>query len=217
MTAARIEEIDVDNATLLVSGIDLLDGTPILDIKPYIPNYDAFVDARVPGWVGEEAGEEAGEEEEIEVSVTFEKRALQELRDLSSKSDLFSDSKAMQDTIRDVLLSDPRSRISKKHTEQTYSFTLDNIYVTCNFIQGKQERMARKAWLVTKVVERISPISQEKILDYLREEECGSGITVQKLTRIFYASPKEVADLVDLCVESGFIRMERNKLFLLKN
>lgn len=26
--------------TLLLSGVDLLDGTPVLDIKPYIPNYD---------------------------------------------------------------------------------------------------------------------------------------------------------------------------------
>ena len=72
MTAARIEEIDVDNATLLVSGIDLLDGTPILDIKPYIPNYDAFVDARVPGWVGEEAGEWGGDVEPFdEVRITI--------------------------------------------------------------------------------------------------------------------------------------------------
>ena len=34
------------------SGIDLLDGTPILDIKPYIPYCDAFPDAKA-GWVDE--------------------------------------------------------------------------------------------------------------------------------------------------------------------
>ena len=32
-------------ATLLVSGADLLDGTPILDIKPYIPYADCKIDA----------------------------------------------------------------------------------------------------------------------------------------------------------------------------
>ena len=30
---------------LLVSGVDLLDGTPILDIKPYLPYADSYPDA----------------------------------------------------------------------------------------------------------------------------------------------------------------------------
>jgi hypothetical protein len=33
----------VQNDTLYVSGLDLVDGTPILDIKPYIPAYDSPV------------------------------------------------------------------------------------------------------------------------------------------------------------------------------
>ena len=31
-------------------GLDLLDGTPILDIKPYIPAFDSFPEARA-GWM----------------------------------------------------------------------------------------------------------------------------------------------------------------------
>ena len=34
---------------LLVSGIDVLDGTPLLDIKPYVPRFDSFTDAS-EGW-----------------------------------------------------------------------------------------------------------------------------------------------------------------------
>jgi len=34
---------------LLVSGIDVLDGTPLLDIKPYVPRFDSFPDAS-EGW-----------------------------------------------------------------------------------------------------------------------------------------------------------------------
>jgi tRNA-Thr(GGU) m(6)t(6)A37 methyltransferase TsaA len=34
---------------LHVSGIDVLDNTPLLDLKPYIPNYDRADDA-TPGW-----------------------------------------------------------------------------------------------------------------------------------------------------------------------
>ncbi len=43
----------VTGGTLSVKGIDLLDGTPVLDIKPYIPAFDSIPDA-VSGWVTEE-------------------------------------------------------------------------------------------------------------------------------------------------------------------
>jgi len=35
---------------LHVAELDILDGTPILDIKPYIPDYDSYPDAR-RGWL----------------------------------------------------------------------------------------------------------------------------------------------------------------------
>lgn len=34
-----------------VAGLDILDGTPILDIKPYTAHYDRISNARVPAWV----------------------------------------------------------------------------------------------------------------------------------------------------------------------
>jgi len=37
-------------AVLQVSGIDVLDGTPLIDIKPYIPRFDSFPDAS-EGWL----------------------------------------------------------------------------------------------------------------------------------------------------------------------
>jgi len=43
----------LDGGILSVRGMDLLDGTPILDIKPYIPAFDSIPDAR-SGWVSEE-------------------------------------------------------------------------------------------------------------------------------------------------------------------
>lgn len=38
-------------SVLKVMGLDALDGTPVLDIKPYIPDYDRALGARVPRWV----------------------------------------------------------------------------------------------------------------------------------------------------------------------
>ena len=38
--------------SIKVKGLDILDGTPILDIKPYTPQYDRVTKAKVPRWVG---------------------------------------------------------------------------------------------------------------------------------------------------------------------
>ena len=36
---------------LKVQGLDAIDGTPVIDIKPYIPGYDSVTDAKVPQWI----------------------------------------------------------------------------------------------------------------------------------------------------------------------
>ena len=40
----------VEDLTLRVTGIDMLDGTPLLDIKPYIPDFDVY-DVLRCGWL----------------------------------------------------------------------------------------------------------------------------------------------------------------------
>lgn len=40
----------IDGAVVRVRGLDAVDKTPVLDIKPYIPHYDSVPDARLPGW-----------------------------------------------------------------------------------------------------------------------------------------------------------------------
>ena len=46
-----IEDDDADGRVLIVSGADLMDGTPIYDIKPYLPGVDAHPEAK-DGFVG---------------------------------------------------------------------------------------------------------------------------------------------------------------------
>ena len=36
---------------LKVAGLDAIDGSPVIDIKPYIPDYDSAVGARYPQWM----------------------------------------------------------------------------------------------------------------------------------------------------------------------
>jgi len=50
LSAVRL--MRVEGCNLHVKGIDLIDGTPILDLKPYVPYADAFPQAKA-GWIDE--------------------------------------------------------------------------------------------------------------------------------------------------------------------
>ena len=49
---SAVQLLRIEGLTLHVRGVDLLDGTPILDLKPYIPYADAFPQSRA-GWIDE--------------------------------------------------------------------------------------------------------------------------------------------------------------------
>jgi tRNA-Thr(GGU) m(6)t(6)A37 methyltransferase TsaA len=49
VTAVKL--MGVEGNVVMVAGLDAIDGTPILDIKPYYPAYDRKADAVVPEWV----------------------------------------------------------------------------------------------------------------------------------------------------------------------
>lgn len=76
---------------ILISGMDLVDGTPVLDVKPYLPYTDAVVDAKV-GW-------SAGEIKKY--PVVFSEKAI-------SFIDSVKESKKLQLAIQQILEIDPR-------------------------------------------------------------------------------------------------------------
>jgi tRNA-Thr(GGU) m(6)t(6)A37 methyltransferase TsaA len=43
--------VSVKENVVEVEKIDAFDGTPVIDIKPFIPGYDSTEDGRVPGWL----------------------------------------------------------------------------------------------------------------------------------------------------------------------
>lgn len=47
------ELLDVDSATIRIRNIDAVDGTPVVDIKPYYPVCDRVKDARIPEWLSD--------------------------------------------------------------------------------------------------------------------------------------------------------------------
>ena len=90
LSLAKLEHVQGD--TLYLSGIDLINGTPILDIKPYLPFSDA-AQAPLSGWVPDHAFPE--------LTVAFSPRA---------ELDLAGAAPGLRGLIADTLRHDPRNR-----------------------------------------------------------------------------------------------------------
>ena len=54
---SAVELVGVERLRIYIRNFDMLDGTPVFDIKPYIPRADAFPEARC-GWVEQAVGSE---------------------------------------------------------------------------------------------------------------------------------------------------------------
>ena len=94
LSSVRLDRIEMtaDRGPVLhVSGIDMMDGTPIYDIKPYISLYDSHPDAR-NGFVAE---------------TPFQELTVTDPLGLIEKSALTAE---QQEALYEVLRSDPRPR-----------------------------------------------------------------------------------------------------------
>ena len=49
MSAVRL--IGIEDGVLEVADVDMIDGTPLLDVKPYVPEFDSYPASRA-GWFG---------------------------------------------------------------------------------------------------------------------------------------------------------------------
>ncbi len=47
-----VKLLKIEGSSLIIEGADMLDGTPLLDIKPYIPKYDS-IPAASGGWTSD--------------------------------------------------------------------------------------------------------------------------------------------------------------------
>ena len=113
MSAVKLEGVEYKNGqlSLLLAGIDLLDGTPIVDIKPYLPYSDAMHDASA-GF--------ADTRPETQMSVAFSPEAIEFIAKQTHYPEL-------EDFIANVLKQDPRPAYKKqKQGEQSYGMTLYN-------------------------------------------------------------------------------------------
>ncbi len=107
LSSVRLEGIEDDGANgrvLIVSGADLMDGTPIYDIKPYLPGVDAHPEA-ADGFVGTHAQQLL----EVELAPELAERL----------------SPSQQSALREILAQDPRPAYHAAHPDpkRIYGFT----------------------------------------------------------------------------------------------
>lgn len=104
-----------DELVLLVGGIDLLDGTPVLDIKPYVPYADSIPDA-TGGFAESAPGSD--------ITVEFDENAESALKELQS------DYPNLRDFITAILRQDPRPawRV-KENDDKHYGMSLYDLNI----------------------------------------------------------------------------------------
>ena len=99
--------------TLYLSGIDLVNGTPILDVKPYIPQYDSLPNAVSPNWITEAPRAKLDK-------VSFTPQAESQLRDMIPKLRFYNSYDEITQAIEELLVQDPRSVHFKVNTVLSY-------------------------------------------------------------------------------------------------
>lgn len=119
ISVVKIDKIE--GLTIYVQNLDLVNGTPLLDIKPYVPNYDSISNATM-GWVPEVCL----------VPVNFSDACK-----LKLSSHPHGD--RLKSLITETLQQDPRPTSYKKKSDenQNYWVTLENLNIQFEWREGE--------------------------------------------------------------------------------
>ncbi|XP_027369051.1 tRNA (adenine(37)-N6)-methyltransferase isoform X1 [Abrus precatorius] len=113
LTVAKVEA--VQGNMILLSGVDLVDGTPVLDVKPYLTYCDSIREATVPNWLMEDNLLSVA-------SVSFSEdftSALENCWMMAEKKSLYASSSEFQSLIKQVLSWDIRSLSQRNRPHDT--------------------------------------------------------------------------------------------------
>lgn len=146
LSLGKIER--VEGTTIFFSGLDLLDGTPVLDIKPYVAQDSvSLTELAVPAWVAAR--------EVLFEQITFSGSADKVLKEFYSDekrraTSFFDSAEGAQKFITEVLSHDFRS----VHTKKTASELIDsshNVEVDCFKVDFTINPRARSITVVSVV------------------------------------------------------------------
>lgn len=125
LTLAKIEEIDGDR--LVLSGVDLVNGTPVLDIKPYLPEADRPSEF-LSGWPGKLAV--------ADIACEFSKRASEDLENLSTIG-VIKEKDRFVKLADEVFRLDPRPLAYRSRINECFAIVIDDVDVHARYNEGK--------------------------------------------------------------------------------
>jgi len=150
LSLVKLESID--GGTLRFEGVDLVDGTPVLDVKPFIPTWDNPVrleqdtqahrsELRVPQWAEPEAIFQEG------LRVVLTPRSQAHLDTIYEggrfKECLLESRDKFMTVLAELLAAEPRSRYRRdKCSDRLYFVELDGLHVTLWFDGEQGEEIA---------------------------------------------------------------------------
>jgi len=125
MSVAKIQKIE--GCSIHFTELDLLDGTPVLDIKPYIPKFDSFPLSLTPEWIDNSP-------KYTMLEVKFDPIAESQLKELIPILQFYDDIEEYKLAIAEILTQDPRAtHYKKKDYLELYGFCLDYLNILSKF------------------------------------------------------------------------------------
>ncbi len=126
LSVVKLEGIEHSGEKLMLqlSGIDLIEGTPVVDIKPYVPYVDAIAEAH---------NDFAGEEPEL-LPLQFSDHANGQCDQYEHKAHT-----AIRDLIVQVLQQDPRPSYQAVDPERVYGMNLLDINLQWRYLLDENE------------------------------------------------------------------------------
>jgi tRNA-Thr(GGU) m(6)t(6)A37 methyltransferase TsaA len=127
LTLARLLQVERDR--LIVGGVDLIEGTPVLDIKPYVPQADRPEEYK-GGWT---------DEVESPALTCVWPRAIETQIEKLRLSGLLADPSEFKNLVEEMLRQDPRPLVYREREREDYAFLVDGIDVKFKYRDGEFE------------------------------------------------------------------------------
>lgn len=118
LSAVKLDRVETGSGKVLLhlSGIDIVDQTPVVDIKPYLPYSDA-INSAVGGY--------ANRAPDTNVSVVFTKTALSDIEKKNIPG--------LRGLIKEILLTDPRPAYFNEDSKKKFGIKLFNFDIKWEF------------------------------------------------------------------------------------
>jgi len=106
LSLTRLVDVDLSSGVIVVEGLDCVNGTPVIDIKPYVHGYDSQENSLIPIWVSDDNNVLEFQEVQVSSDEVREKAKIIFEEFSTSYFDTFAD---LWDAVLGILKTDIRS------------------------------------------------------------------------------------------------------------